>query len=155
MDAVTYPTPEVQETLARDFVFVRINTYEMDAATRRLVHQYRKLWSPYFVWFDHHGIEVRRQHGYLAPDDFLAECGFARGYAAIIQGRFAEAVNILREVADRWPATATAPEALFWAGVAANRNRDGEENTRQWAVLKERYPTSTWWSRAAFREEGW
>lgn len=150
MDAVTYPTPEVQEALARDFVAVHINTYEPDGPTKRLIRDFHKQWSPLFVWLEHHGIEVRRQNGYLPPREFLAECGFARGYAALVQGRYADSLAIMREVADRWPDTDTAPEALFWAGVAANRAQDRDAFRRQWGDLKARYPKSTWWSRASF-----
>lgn len=153
MDAVTYPTPEVQETLARDFVAVHINTYDPDGPTKRLIREFRKQWSPLLVWLEHHGIEVRRQHGYLPPREFLAECGFARGYAALVHARYADARAILKDVADRWPETDTAPEALFWAGVAANRAGDREAFLRLWQNLKAGYPRSTWWSRASFVEE--
>lgn len=151
MDAVTYPQAQVVDELNKHFVPVHFNAAEAGPRITELARQFRQVWTPTFVFLDPHGIELRRFVGYMPPEEFLAELGFVRGYAALFRGDTAAAFQILRTVVEQHPGAAVAPEALYWAGVAAYR-RDGkpDELRRQWAELQERYPHSIWWKRASF-----
>ena len=59
--------------------------------------------------------------------------------------RFAEAERILRSVCDDSPKTGAAPEACYWAGVAAYKGtNDAKHLGATGKLLKERYPDSEW-----------
>lgn len=152
MDAVTYPHAQVIEALNQDFVSVQLNTADPDEETKRQMRQWRMLWTPTSIWTDHHGVELRRQVGYLKPEEFLAQLVFVGATAQLLHGQFKGAQEAFQNTADSYPDACVAPEALYYAGVAWLRqgSRDGFRKT--WIELKERYPTSTWWDRASFIE---
>ncbi len=152
MDAVTYPHPQVIENLERDFVPVQFNVAEPDEETRRQMRHWRTLWTPTCIWTDHHGIELRRQVGYLRPEEFLAQLAFVRGMAELLHGQYAQAQEAFRAAADGYPTTSVAPEALYYAGVAWLRQGSRDDFRKTWWELKDRYPASTWWDRASFIE---
>lgn len=149
MDAVTYPNPEVAEVLNERTVAVQINTAEPDPSTRQLMREFRQVWTPAMVWLDHHGIEVRREIGYLEPRHFVAVIRLAEGQAHLLHADFADALAVLDAVGEGGHPHA-APEALYWAGVAALRQGQRDQFISRWQTLKARYPDSSWWSRASF-----
>lgn len=150
MDAVTYPTPDVANRLNNDFVPVHLNTAEPTDAVKQAMRDHRMMWTPLFLWFDHHGFELRRQVGYLEPDHFLAELQFAKGMAALRHGQHEAAGRLFHEIADQHGNTPTAPEALYWAGVAGVFGGSKDKLTAAWQELRKRHPDNTWWSRASF-----
>ncbi len=149
MDTVTYPHPKVREALSR-LVAVHYNTAQPDAETRRRMREARMLFTPTLIWFDHHGIEVRREVGYLEPRHLIGAQRLAEGMAALLHGQFAEALGHFLRVEEEAGDTAAAPEALYWAGVAALREGSREDFLGHWRRLHERFPDSHWWSRASF-----
>ncbi len=152
MDTVTYPDARVADEITTHFVPCHFNTAEpASEKVKQLSREFRQVWTPTLVFLDPHRIEVRRSVGYLPPEEFIPELGMARGAAAMIHAEYAHAFDLFRAVATGWPEAAVAPEALYWAGVAAYR-RDGtaEGLRQQWNELGERYPRSAWWTRASF-----
>ena len=150
MGAVTYPHPEVQRFLHKHFVCHRVNEKDTSSETVRVLRAYRLLWSPGFIFLDHQRNELRRVVGYLTPAEFLAELNFALGLARMLHSRFSESHDLFRAAIDANPTGYVAPEALYWAGIAAFR-RDGRNKEllkKEWAELLERFPKSTWWTRA-------
>lgn len=152
MDAVTYPNSEVAKALTEWTVPMRINTVEPDQPTRQLMREFRQVWTPTLVWLDHHGIEVRREIGYLTPQYLLAAMRLAEGQGHLLHANFAEAVATFDAVGEGGDSHA-APEGLYWAGVAALRLGQRDEFVRRWQALKAGYPDSSWWSRASFIEK--
>jgi hypothetical protein len=150
MDTVTYPNESVAAYLNEHFVCAKFNTAQPEAV-KEVTRQFRALWTPTFVFLDHHGIEVRRVVGYLPPEEFLPELEMARANALLLNGKAGEAFTLFRHVAEQHGGAAVAPEALYYAGVAGYR-RDGTptELQAQWTILKEQHPDSTWWTRASF-----
>lgn len=152
MDTVTYPDEEVRDYLQQHFLCVQFNLAQPEEVTE-VVREFRPFWTPTFIFLDHHRIQVRRITGYRSPGEFLPELIMARANAAMIHGKYEEAYNLYRRVADEYPASAAAPEALYFSGAAALR-RDGrpDELINQWQRLKTKYPDSIWWTSASFIE---
>lgn len=149
MDAVTYPEPSVQDALS-DVVAVHYNVAEPDAATREKMREYRMVWTPTLIWLDHHGIELRRDVGYIAPQYFLGLAQLAKGAAHLLHANFDLAEAAFLRAGAVALETAVVPEALYWAGVAALRRGSREDFLNHWRTLFERFPDSMWWSRASF-----
>jgi len=150
MGAVTYPQPEVVQMLNENFICLRVNERSTSPEAVEVLRAYRLLWTPGFVFLDHHGNELRRFVGYLPPAYFLAELNFVLGMAEMLHARNAESFVHFRAAADHDPKAPVAPEALYWAGIAAFR-RDGRKIDvikRHWEEIRARYPESTWWTRA-------
>ena len=149
MDAVTYPTTEVIETLNERFECFTINTREVDPEDRELMRRYRLLWEPGFLFLDHRGTELRRFVGYRPADEFLAELSLVLGLADILYARYDEAIAEFDRGQSLAPEAETAAEALFWAGTALyRRDRDLAALESFWAEIGRRFPDSTWWERA-------
>lgn len=67
MDAVTYTDNRVAEALNQHFVSAYFNTNEPGPKERELMREYRQLWTPTFIFLDHHKIELRRFTGPATP----------------------------------------------------------------------------------------
>ncbi|MEM7048276.1 MAG: hypothetical protein AAF604_01395 [Acidobacteriota bacterium] len=151
MGAVTYPDDRVAALLTE-----RFNLYKLDLSTPH--EDFRAAsggapvpWAPTFRFCDRRGREVRRLVGWLPPEGFLAELHLTLGLQDIARGRFADAEAAMGRIADRWPEAAAAPEALYWAGMAAFQDgqRDMHRLHQGWQALRQRYPDSTWAERAS------
>ncbi|MGH9390894.1 MAG: hypothetical protein ACRD1Z_14855 [Vicinamibacteria bacterium] len=150
MGAVTYPDERVEALLSTSFCCVRLDIAQREPDARELIRMARPLWTPTLLFLDPRGIEVRRVVGYLPPEQFLAEAQIALGLVDLLHARNGEACDRFSKAADGDPRGHAAPEALFWAGIAAYRKegRDRAVLAREWSQLWRRYPESTWWSRA-------
>ncbi|MEJ2695517.1 MAG: hypothetical protein P8013_02605 [Candidatus Sulfobium sp.] len=94
---------------------------------------------------DSQGVERGRSEGYLPGDEFRAWLEMALARLVFLQKRWIDATGKYGLVAERFPGTAAAPEAIYWEGVS--RYKDTDDHTalgRAGAVLKERYPDSLW-----------
>lgn len=151
MDTVTYPEPEVQRVIEESFVAVKCNTAEPQRAYTRLLGMARPLWTPAFLFLSPERAELRRLIGYLPPGEFLPELKMAVGLVELERGRSAEAHDRFRRIVEQHASAHAAPEALYWAGIAAFR-RDGKNKQSlvpAWLKLRARYPHSTWWASAS------
>lgn len=145
MSAVTYSTPAVQAAFDGDalrLVKIPIHERPRDAA------QFKVRWTPTFVWFNHRGDEVYRTVGFIPPDDFLALQFFGRAQAAIYDGDFACAGELLREGLAGHGESMFAPQLVYWRGVAEyNAESDRERLQTAWRELREKWPESEWTKR--------
>ena len=68
----------------------------------------------------------------------------------MLHAKYAESFAHSRGVAAQWPESPVAPEALFWAGIAAFRcdGRNIEVLKQHWEEVRARYSQSTWRTRA-------
>lgn len=154
MDTGTYPDERIANYLADHFVSARLDISDA-AAMRAAGRQFRTPWTPTSVFFDHNQNEVRRSIGYLPAADFLGELMLARAQVALLHGQYDQAATLSRAAATDLPDTGAAPEALFWAGIAAFRHSgDKADLLRTWTELQQRYPGSTWAQRTMFVKQG-
>ena len=91
------------------------------------------------------GVERLRIEGYLPKDWFRArlEMGLAR--VAFMHKKWADAEKIYAAVADNYPATAIAPEAIYWRGVSRYKASNDHTVLGEVGVeLGAKYPDSEW-----------
>ncbi len=150
MDTVTYPHAEVQDLLENHFVAMRVNAKEPPAEFAELVAGSPLFWTPAFLFLDFRKMEVRRVLGYRPPSELLAELRLALGFFDFLGSRFDSSADHFRAAAGLSPTPSVAPEALFWAGIAAYRRDERSRATlwREWEVLRARFPENDWWRRA-------
>lgn len=151
MDARTYSCEAVAQLIEREFVPVKLNVKEPRGEFRELLRMSKPLFTPLLLHLDASGTELRRTTGYLPVPELEGELRLVLGLSDLLHTRYSEAYARFREVAGGLASTHAAPEALFWAGVAAYRvgGRGLEGLTPEWAELQERYPGTSWAMRAA------
>lgn len=144
---MTYPDQRVIDFLQSNFICSRCNAREPESALQELLRSIRPVWTPTFIFLDARGTQLRRMTGFLAPEEFLPELEFVLGLMDQLHARFSEAHIRFRQIAERWPQSTVAPEALFWAGTALyyQHGRDRSLLKSEWAKLQERFPQSRWW----------
>ncbi|MHB1981700.1 MAG: hypothetical protein ACYCOS_08310 [Sulfobacillus sp.] len=152
MDAATYPVKEVQDSIAKYAVAVQINTAEPDDLAKAAMRELRLVWTPLLVWFDHHGVELRRSVGYVAPSSLQAEMALADAQAKLFHAEYQPAELAFLDVVVRWPGLIQAAEGQFWSGVAALRAGDRDRFLANWRVLKQTYGDTIWWEKASFSQ---
>lgn len=151
MDTVTYPNAAVQQMFGDHVIGVKFNTGELDEQTKTLMRRFRQVWTPTLIFLDHHEIELRRQVGFVPAEELVADIGMAIGMAHLYHAQFDKAFDRFRAQSEQHADQDAGAEALYWAGVAALR-RDGNADGLlvQWNELKEKYPHSSWWTKASF-----
>jgi TolA-binding protein len=90
-------------------------------------------------------VERARNEGYLTRDEFRAwlEMGLAR--VAFMHKQWAEAEKRYARVVERYPASASAPEAVYWRGVSHYKaTNDHTALGRVADELKEKYGDGIW-----------
>ena len=113
-------------------------------------HRFDAVWTPTVLVLDSDGVERQRLEGYLTKDEFRAwlEMGSAR--VAFMHKQWAEAERRYTEVAERYPDSQAAPEAVYWKGVS--HYKATHDNTALGAVadeLKQKYQDSVWAEKAS------
>ncbi len=148
MGAVTYPDPQVEQFIRRQFVPVQFNVVEQPA----VMDQFNTPWTPTLIVQDAEGREHRRSQGYLDPKRFLAEMSLAVLKDAIDRRAFAAAKARSAEAMERSQGDPERePEALFWASVAAYKATDDPNNLLLgWNRLLDQFPRSDWAKRTEF-----
>jgi outer membrane protein assembly factor BamD (BamD/ComL family) len=94
---------------------------------------------------DPEGKERFRIEGYLPKSEFRAQLELGLARIAFMHKQFAEAERRYAEVAERYPKTVAAPEAVYWRGVS--RYKGSNDHTALGEVAKElkaKYPESVW-----------
>ena len=79
-------------------------------------------WTPTQIVLDSEGVERHRIEGFLPVDDFLAQLEPGLAKMMFQQQSYAEAEKRFHSVCDSFPKAGAAPEACYWAGVAAYKN---------------------------------
>ena len=107
------------------------------AASRR----YRPFWTPTLYFLDPDGHDLVRWPGLIPADEMLALLDYGEAQVGIRRGRFEPSLGLLERIPERWPESAIAPEALYWAGnlrYVMDGDRDALDRRRE--ELVERYP---------------
>ena len=108
-------------------------------------HRFDVSWTPTVLIMDSGGVERYRIEGYLPKTEFLAELHLGLAREAFKQKNWSDAETKYREVVDRFPNSAAAPEAQYWTGVSQyQRTHDPAILKQTGKQLAEKYPTSIW-----------
>ena len=147
--ALTYQEPSVRDFLAETFVCIKFNTKEPSEWFRKLNGTFAHQWHPDIAVLDARLTDLRRVIGYLPPEDFLAQLQLGLGLWHLHHARPGDALALFDAIAAERSETGAAPEALYWAGVAAYRAGGGLAALEvKWTTLRERYGRSDWALRA-------
>jgi hypothetical protein len=148
MGAVTYPNPEVERYIEKNFIPVQFNVVEQP----EVMDRFHTPWTPTLIILDSEGTEHRRVQGYLDPGRFIAEMALARLKDAVDRRDFAAAQERAGEALDLTKGDAERePEARYWAAVAAYKASNDAQNLLQgWNRLMDEFPRSEWARRVEF-----
>lgn len=111
----------------------------------RNFHRFDAVWTPTVLVLDPNGEERRRLEGYLPREEFRAylELGLAR--VAFMKKDWATAERHFANVADNFPGSRYAPEAVYYRGVSHySASHDGAELGNTAAALKEKFSGNEW-----------
>jgi len=128
---------------------VKYNTKAPNAWFKRLNPSFAHVWHPSIAVLDERLTEARRFIGFLYPTDFVAQLEVGLGLVHLYHGRPQLALEAFERAAGGSLDAGVAPEALYWAGVAAYRTGGGlAALTPRWEAIRTRYPGSDWAMRA-------
>jgi len=111
---VTYPDHSVAAALNQYFIPVQVN---YDQATE-LVSKYRVVWTPHLSVLGGDEFLAYRVEGWLPPADFAAMLMVGSGHFLLKTKRFEDAATLFLRVAEKYPTSSFAPEALYYCGVS-------------------------------------
>ena len=142
---MTYPEPAVQSFVAAHFIAVKLILN--NPADQPHFRAQRVIWTPTIVILDHRGVGHYQSPGYLPPPLFLPMLRIGLARAQLAWARYDAAAAQLAVVADD-RASALAPEALYWLGVAWYlKERRRAPMMQAWNRLRQEYPASIWAAR--------
>ena len=140
MDAVTYPNAKVADYMNANVVAVRIGHEEEPLAGRYLVK-----WTPRLFVLDPEEITHHQIMGFLPPDELVPFLHLGRAKAAFHADRLDEAAEMLDQLLQETPASASAPEAVFLRGVSRfKKDHDKSHLQKVYRTLRQDYPGSEW-----------
>jgi len=126
--------------ISQNFVPAKIHIKEQPQTFKRFGAQ----WTPTILIMAPDGEEAHRIEGFLAAEDFLAQLELGLGKALMREEKYQEAERHLRAVADH-AQSETAPQALYWAGVAAYKGtHDPGKLKETYQNLLKLFPSSEW-----------
>ena len=140
-----YPDPRVTAFITENFIPVRLHVKDNAKAFERFGAQ----WTPTVLIDDPDGKERHRIEGFLPADAFLAQLQLGLARYAFNANDWKNAEQYYERVAEGSDEE-TAPEAMYWAGVARYKGTDdpshlGATHKR----LSEKYPNSSWAKKAS------
>jgi len=145
-----YPDPRVAELVERNFVPIRVHARQQSDEFKRLGARYGVQWTPTIVILDPAGEERYRIEGFLPADDLIPQLLLGLGHAAFARDKFDEAEAKFREVADAYPTSDSAAEALYWAGVSRYKGTgDAGALAATARAFAERYRDTPWAKKAS------
>jgi hypothetical protein len=128
---------------------VHINTQE--AASLPLVQRFYQVWTPDLRVLSPEGADLAYWNGYLPPAEFLPQLLVAQALLRLHDEPGAAAVY--REVLERFPTSAVAPEAQYFFAVATYKHsHEAADLLDNWRRLQTRYPASIWRVKQSFTE---
>lgn len=140
MDAVTYPEQKVVDYIMDHLLPVRIPFNH-----ERYSKEYSIEWTPTLIVLDSDGKEATRSTGFLSPDELIAFLHLAIGRANFATGNFEPAIKAFDYVAEQFPKSAFAPEAIYYRGVARYKHtKDAKPLREVYDRLSVDYPEDQW-----------
>jgi tetratricopeptide (TPR) repeat protein len=143
MDTVTYPQEKVIDFITDGMVPLRV------AADHPLASGYDVTWTPALLVIDSEGKEYHRVVGFLPDDEFVPAILLGIGKAFFNKNEFSKALEKFEEIMTSYPASDSAAEAIFMAGVSGYKNsNDPMPLKKSYEYLAEKHPDSLWTKRA-------
>jgi len=132
--------------ISSNFIPAKIHIKEQPQTFKRFGAQ----WTPTILVITPNGEEAHRIEGFLGVDDMLAQLELGLGKSLFKMEKFEDAEKHFRSVVQQYPTSEAAPQALYWAGVAAYKatNDPGKLKDTAQAVQK-KYPQSEWAKKAS------
>ena len=153
MSAVTYSDAQVIAIITARLVPVQINTQE--AAGQPLVQRFYQVWTPDLRVLSPNGVDLYHWNGYLPPAEFVPQLLVAQAQTLLRLHDEPGAAAVYREVLERFPTSAVAPEAQYFFAVSAYKHsHNASDLLDNWRRLQTRYPDSIWRVKQSFIEEG-
>jgi hypothetical protein len=141
-----YPDERVAGLIQKNFIPVKIHIKENRAGFERFGAQ----WTPTIMVTDPGGTERYRFEGYLPSDEFMAQLQLGLAKVAFTKSDFGEAEQLYRDIVTRFPNSAAAPEALYWAGVSKYKGTNDAGALKDTAeAFRSRYSDSQWAKKAS------
>ncbi len=128
------------------FIPAKIHIKEQPQTFKRFGAQ----WTPTLLIMTTHGDEAHRIEGFLDVDAMLAQLELGLAKAFFKMEKYADAEKHFRAVVQSYPSAEAAPEALYWAGVAAYKATNDPGKLKETAKAEQsRYPQSEWAKKAS------
>jgi TolA-binding protein len=144
MDAVTYPSVEVEQFMNEKMIGLRIPSDHPELSS-----QFNIKWTPTVITLDAQGVERHRTVGFLGPDEFIASQLLGAAKADFDLGRFDRALESLQTVIDKYRSSDYAPEAIYLRGVTLYKSTKNAMMLREaYDTLAGEFPKSEWAKRA-------
>ncbi len=145
-----WPDERVVRFVNQHFLPARVHVKQDPEAYKRYSERYSAPWTPTILELDPDGVERHRVEGFLPADDLLAQLMLGLAHMAFAQGRWADAERRFREIVEQFPNTDSAPEALYWAGVARYKANGDAASLKDTArAFTQRFQDSTWAKKAS------
>ncbi|MGB6066034.1 MAG: tetratricopeptide repeat protein [Desulfomonilaceae bacterium] len=145
MDAVTYSNKKVAEFINANMIPVRVPHNQ-----KPLTEEFKVKWTPTVITLDQDGKEQQRTIGFLPPSELIPSLMLGIGKTRLERGEFAQAIPELKEVSAKYPTSDSAPEAVFYLGVAQFKSTHDLKYLRQaYDKLAAQYPKSQWAMKAS------
>lgn len=144
MGAVTYPNQKVI-----DFLNNRLVPLQLLSNAEPYAGDYGVKWTPNLLIIDAEGKIYQRAVGFFPPVEFIPWLLLGIGKAFFGKDRFEEALECFETVITEYSYSSSAPEAVFFRGVAQYKSThqvDGLKNA--YRLLQEKYHGSEWAGRA-------
>jgi hypothetical protein len=136
-----YPDEQVSGLIQENLIPVKIHIKENHGGFDRFGVQ----WTPTMIVADPEGTERYRFEGYLPPDEFMGQLQLGLAKIAFTRNDFPKAEQLYRDIVTRFPDSAAAPEALYWAGVSKYKGTHDAAALKDTAeAFRSRYADSQW-----------
>jgi thioredoxin-related protein len=146
--AKVLPEKEVSKFITENFVPLMYEVSE--PVSKDLMKQYEIQWTPTFVAADQKGNTVYRWEGYLPADDFKAQMLMAEAKMAFKAENFSRAEKCFSAVAEQYPKSDIAPEAVYYLGVSRYKKTEDPSHLKNVnEELKRKYPENVWTKKAS------
>ena len=148
---MTYSDAQVIDTINARFVPMQINT--QDAASLPMVQRFYQVWTPDLRVVSPEGVDLAHWNGYLPPAEFLPQLLVAQAQTLLRLHDEPRAAALYREVLERFPTSAVAPEAQYFFAVSTYKHsHEATDLLDNWRQLQTRYPASIWRVKQSFIE---
>jgi len=142
----------VADTISTHFVPLQVNVQEEEGHS--MVKCFQQAWTPDLRILSPQGVELYHWNGYLPPFEFIPQLLVAQAQARLRLQDPGSAAEIYRDVLERFPTSAVAPEAQYFLGVSLYKSsHQASDLLNNWHQLQTRYPQSLWRIKQSFIEK--
>ena len=107
------------------------------------------MWTPTALVLDENGKERHRIEGYLPKEEFAAQLLLGLARMNVMQKKWADAEKLYQEIAEKYPNSTAAPEAVYWKAVSHYKGTNDHTVLGEVPkTLQQKYPNSVWAKKA-------